>query len=366
MHNKKYWVAFGAIEKISSAFIKCVYDYCEHDIERAWNISVQELKLVDGLKSKSVENFIEERNKINPDEKLDVMLSKSVDVLAFDDALYPELLKQIPNPPMTLFFKGNLSGCNFDRAFAVVGSRNISLGAKDNIKKIFKEFKNSDLLIVSGGAAGADTCAHEAAIENNMKTIAVLGSGFDKIYPAKNKRLFEEIVDNSGLLMSEYWMDFAPIAWRFPARNRIVAGMSYGTLIAEAALKSGALITANLALEFGRELMCIPGAINNPNTQGIYKLLKQGAGIVTNAQDILDFMNWELCLQKSQQSENFSELSEFEREVLQIISKDCLTIDDIFNTLSIKEITLPELMTLLTTMEISGYIKTDELGRYTI
>ena len=194
MHSKQYWVAFASIEKIGSAFIKKVYDYCEHDIECAWLLGDLELKHISGLPRKSVEAFLELRSKVKPDEKLEELYSKNTDVLTYEDKNYPKLLRQIPNPPMTLFFKGNLEVCNFERAFAVVGSRSISNYAKDNIKRIFSNFKNCDLTIVSGGAAGADTVAHEVALENNLPTIAVLGSGFDKIYPAKNKKLFEKIM----------------------------------------------------------------------------------------------------------------------------------------------------------------------------
>lgn len=135
-------------------------------------------------------------------------------------------------------------------------------------------FANTDICIVSGLASGVDTAAHVAALDNNLKTIGVIASGFDFTYPAANKDLYKQIENGGGVIFSEYYPTFEPLKFRFPQRNRIVSGLSYGTLVAEASIKSGALITANLTLEQGRELMCIPGLITNPNTEGIYKLLK--------------------------------------------------------------------------------------------
>ncbi len=129
---------------------------------------------------------------------------------------------------------------------------------------------------------------------NNLKTIGVIASGFDFVYPSANKDLYKKIEQGNGAILTEYFPTFEPLQWRFPQRNRIVSGLSYGTLVAEAAIKSGALITANLCLDQGRDLMCIPGLVSNPNTEGIYKLLKQGATMVTCASDILNALNWEI------------------------------------------------------------------------
>ena len=178
--------------------------------------------------------------------------------------------------------------------------------------------------------------------------------------------MFQQIIENSGVVMSEYLPDSPPIAWHFPLRNRIVSGLSHGVLIAEASLNSGALITANIALEQGREVMCIPGSISNPNTQGIYKLVKQGVPIVTNSQDILDIMNW--CIEIAQESKSSQpkDLNEIEQEIYDIISKDNLTIDEIFNTLTNKSVDFSKLMIMLTNLEIKGLICTIEGNRYKV
>ena len=226
------------------------------------------------------------------------------------------MLKEIYNPPAVLYYKGDLSRINFNKTLAVVGSRKSSTYAKDALKLILSGLKNTDITIVSGLAAGIDTAAHNLAIEFGLKTVGVIASGFDYTYPASNKKLYEDIESEHGVIFSEYYPTFEPLKYRFPQRNRIVSGLSSGTLVAEASLKSGALITANLTLEQGRELMCIPGMITNPNTRGIYKLLKNGATLVTEANDILNTLDWEVQKQQNLDLKSTLELSEDETKVL--------------------------------------------------
>ena len=364
--NEKYWVAFASIETIGAGFIKKVYDYCCGDIERAWKISLSELKEIEDLRRTYVDTFCQMRNKIEPEKLLEEVESSQIKLMCFDNDDYPEYLKNIHNPPMVLFYRGDFSRINLARTFAVVGSRNISLGAKDNLKNILKGFTNSDLTIVSGGAIGADTCAHMCALEYNMPTVSVLGSGLNNLYPKQNKEMFQKIIDEAGVVMTEFVPSSPPINWHFPMRNRIISGLSHGVLIAEASIKSGALITANIAIEQGREVMCMPGAISNPNTEGIYKLVKQGIPIVTNSQDILDVMEWKLKLEKPSKSTQAVELQGTEKEIYDIISKDSLTIDEIFNTLTNKSVSFSDLMILLTTLEVRGFIHTVEGNRYKV
>ena len=285
--KNKFWIAFSAIEQIDSPFIHRLYNYFG-DIEEAFNAGLNELSQVDGLSVKRAETFLRERDKIDPDKAIFGVENRGVNYLTLEDDNYPKMLKQISDPPAVLYYKGDLFNCNLDRTVAVVGSRKSTYHAKEAVRKILSELTGTDICIVSGLAAGIDTTAHETAMDNGLKTIGVIASGFDFIYPSSNKRLYEKIEKENGAVVTEYYPTFQPLKFRFPQRNRIVSGLSYGTLVAEASLKSGALITANLCLEQGRELMCIPGLISNPNTEGIYKLLKNGATLVTQAQDILD------------------------------------------------------------------------------
>ena len=357
--KNKFWIAFSAIENIDGSFIHRLYNYFG-DIEEAFNANLHELSQIDGLSVKKAETFLRERDKIDPDKALYAIENRGIDYVTLEDDNYPRMLKQISDPPAVLYYKGDLFGCNLERTVAVVGSRKSTYHAKEAVNKIISELVGTDICIVSGLAAGIDTSAHNSAIENNLKTIGVIASGFDFIYPTSNKPLYEKIENGKGAVVTEYYPTFQPLKFRFPQRNRIVSGLSYGTLVAEASLKSGALITANLCLEQGRELMCIPGLISNPNTEGIYKLLKNGAALVTKAEDILEALNWEIK-PAEQLKINLEGLSSTEEKILDAIEVEEKNADEL--ALETK-IDIDELLTTLTTMELKGIIKQVTGDRY--
>jgi DNA processing protein len=236
----------------------------------------------------------------------------------------------------------------------------MSRNAQDSLKKVMSGLAGTDLCIISGLATGADTAAHRFALDNGLKTIGIIGGGLDNLYPTSNKTMFEEIINGRGAVMTEYYHSFEPLPFRFPQRNRIVSGLSYGTLVVEAALQSGALITANLTLEQGRELMCIPGIITNPNTEGIYKLLKNGATLVTCAQDILEALNWEIK-SAEQLKMDLSELNADEQKVVEFLEIEEKGFDEILNQTGINT---NDLLILLTTLELKGIIKQTAGDRY--
>ncbi|MBQ8168569.1 DNA-processing protein DprA [bacterium] len=355
----KYWIAFSSMEQIDSRFIQRLYNYFG-DIEHAFNASIGELSQIDGLNIKKSETFVTLRNKTNPDKVLDQVTNKGIKYITLDDEKYPKMLKNIADPPAVLYYRGSLDICNLEKTLAVVGSRKASYHAKEELDKIISQLAGTDICIVSGLAAGIDTQAHLSALDNNIKTVGVIASGLDFYYPTSNKHLYERIENGNGAVISEYFPTFEPLKFRFPQRNRIVSGLSYGTLVAEASLKSGALITANLTLEQGRELMCMPGLISNPNTEGIYKLLKNGATLITSAEDILNALNWEIKSSQSQQLElpilNDSELKIF--NALEIEEKG---VDELA---SITGLNIEDLLTDLTTMELKGIIKQVSGDRY--
>lgn len=357
--KSKYWLAFSSIEQIDSRFIQRLYNYFG-DIEVAFNASLGDLSQIDGLNIKKAEAFITLRNKISPDRVLNEITSRNIKYLTFEDEKYPQMLKNIENPPMILYYKGNLDDCNLNKTLAIVGSRRASYNAKEELNKIISQLNGTDICIVSGLASGIDTQAHISALENNIKTIGIIASGLDFYYPTSNKYLYEKIENGNGAVISEYFPTFEPLKFRFPQRNRIVSGLSYGTLVAEASLKSGALITANLTLEQGRELMCMPGLISNPNTEGIYKLLKNGATLVTSAQDILNALNWEIKTEKSSQLK-LSDLSENETKIIEALEIEEKGIDEL---LLLTKMNLEDLLTDLTTMELKGIIKQVSGDRY--
>lgn len=357
MSKSKYWIAFSSIENIDSEFVLRLYNYFG-DIEAAFNADESEFKNIDGLSIKRAENFVKVRKNLNIDEKYELVIKRGIDFLTYDDEKYPTLLKEIYNPPAVLYYKGDLNRINFGKTLAVVGSRRASTYSKDSLKKVISGLANTDITIVSGLASGIDSAAHQLAIDNGLTTIGVIASGFDYTYPASNKYLYEKIEQESGVIFTEYYPTFEPLKYRFPQRNRIVSGLSYGTLVAEASIKSGALITANLTLEQGRELMCIPGLITNPNTEGIYKLIKNGAAIVTETEDILSTLGWQIEGQMSLKLDTNIELSETEAKILDTLNIEEKTFDEIQGETSIET---DALLTDLTMLELKGIIK--KVGR---
>lgn len=358
--KRKYWIAFSSIEQIDSSFIQKLYEYFG-DIEAAFNASLAQLKQIDGLSVKKCENFLKHRDKVDIDRTFTNVETRGINFLTLEDENYPKMLRQISNPPAVLYYKGKLFECNLDKTLAVVGSRRASTHGKQDLKKILSELAGTDICIVSGLASGIDTVAHTCAIENNLKTIGVIASGFDFTYPASNKTLYQNIENGYGAILSEYYPTFEPIKFRFPQRNRIVSGMSYGTLVAEASLKSGALITANLTLEQGRELMCIPGLISNPNTEGIYKLLKNGATLVTESSDILNALNWEIKTDTKGEQLTLPMLTPDEEKIYKNLEIEEKGVDEL---LALTKLKLDDLLINLTTMELKGIIKQSGGDRY--
>lgn len=349
----KYWIAFSKCD-FDSRFTVSAYKHFG-SIKEAWHASCAEISEIENLTLKKINTMNERKRKVNPDEAIDEILSRDLDVITYEDERYPELLKQIDNPPASFFIKGDFDSCNLNKALAVVGSRKASHYIIEILAKLVKDLPSKDITIISGLALGTDACAHKAAIESNLKTIAVLGGGFDKIYPAANKKLFEQIIDGNGAVISEYYPTVEPMAWQFPHRNRIVSGLSQGTLVGEAAIKSGALITAELALEHNRELMCVPGLITNPNTEGPHELIKSGANLVTKASDIMNCLKWEPELvSQEREVEIKTKLLDNEQEVYKILNLEPMAIDTIIQKTSLDT---ANLMVILTSLELQGIIK---------
>lgn len=212
-------------------------------------------------------------------------------ILTLADADYPQALLTADDPPILLYAKGNVALLNRP-AFAIVGSRNATKQGEANASAFAATLAGAGLTIVSGLAAGIDAAAHRGALQEAGSTIAVIGTGIDRIYPARNEALAREIAE-AGCIVSEFPLGTPPLAANFPRRNRLIAGMARGCLIVEAAKQSGSLITARLAVEAGREVFAIPGSIHSPQSKGCHALIKQGAKLVESAQDILEELHWE-------------------------------------------------------------------------
>ncbi|MCK8046819.1 DNA-processing protein DprA [Shewanella sp. 1CM18E] len=210
-------------------------------------------------------------------------------LICLDDPLYPPLLKQINDPPAVLFLKGHINTLLLP-SIAVVGSRNATLGGKKVAYELSEQLATNGICVTSGMALGIDGAAHQAAIDSAKSSIAVLGTGIEVIYPKRHRSIYHDI-QNEGCLLAEFWPDVKPFAGNFPKRNRIISGLTMGTLVVEASVKSGSLITARLANEQGREVFAIPGSVLSGQSEGCHKLLREGAKLVESVTDILEEVN---------------------------------------------------------------------------
>jgi DNA processing protein len=228
----------------------------------------------------------------SPDwSKIEKIISLSTacqsEIVGFDNDLYPKLLKEIYDPPLVLFTKGN-SNLLGQPQIAIVGSRNSSVSGRDNALNFADQLAQHNLVITSGLALGIDAAAHKGALNNKGATIAVVATGLDSVYPSRHRVLAKDIMDNNGLILSEFVPGTPPKAGHFPRRNRIISGLSLGVLIVEATIKSGSLITARCAIEQNREVFAIPSSIQNAQAKGCHWLIKQGAKLVEEVADIVE------------------------------------------------------------------------------
>lgn len=267
---------------------------------------------------------------------------------------YPKILKEISNAPKQLYVRGRLPE-NHDMNFAIVGTRRASEYGKTLAFKIAKELTELGFNIISGLALGIDTQAHLGALAGNGKTIAVLGSGIDdtSIFPKENLKLVKTIIDSGGAVISEYEPEAKSEIWYFPERNRIVSGLSRGVLVVEAPEKSGALITAGLALEQNREVFAIPGSIFSKNSIGANNLIKKGAKMVTSVDDILEELNL-TNLKKEKEKNEKERLNPEEKLIFNIIEKEPIHIDKICE---IAKLPANRVLSIISVLEIQGIIK---------
>ena len=248
--------------------------------------SKQQLQSIHGVGPKIVNGILNHTDYAGAAQKeLEAVLKHQYKIVTLTDPRYPPLLSEIPDPPPILTYLGHLD--NQSPCLSIVGSRKATVYGLNTAKDLSSRLSRTGFQIVSGLARGIDAMAHKGALNANKKTIAVLGSGLNKIYPRENKRLFDAIA-STGTVFSEFKIDSDPIAANFPVRNRIIAGLSCGTLVVEAAKKSGSLITARLAGEYNREVFAVPGSIASSRSQGTHSLLKQGAKLVEDELDIVD------------------------------------------------------------------------------
>lgn len=350
----KFLNALNKINGLGPQKMKILLDFFG-DSQKIWEADFESLEK-SGIGRNISEKITFERKKINPDEEWEKLSKENIRIIDFKNPFYPPLLKEIPSAPYILYVKSNLEISELFKSpmIAIVGSRKMSSYGKQVAYSFSRELALAGISVVSGMALGIDAEAHLGALEAGGKTIAVLGSGLDdkNIGPKTNFNLSRKII-NSGALISDFPVGTESLPAFFPARNRLMAGLSLGTLVVEAAVSSGSLITANLALEFNREVFSVPGSIFSPSSEGTNELIKSGAKLVTGVKDILD----ELHLEKRKEMEKAREIipdSEEEKIILEKLGPEPVHIDNLVKLTKLKTATASSTLAM---MEMKGMAK---------
>lgn len=354
-HKHYYWLKLSFTYGVGvTTFLKLLQHFGSVE-----NIYQQDLLSLTKVVGKSLANTILTSNNEVAIEKNLLWVSESSNrhIITLEDDTYPVELAEIAQPPVLLFAEGNISLLK-NKKIAVVGTRHPTVYGVDNARNFSETLSGNGFTIVSGLAAGIDRYAHEGALksQNFASTIAVVGTGLDIIYPASNKNLFQQIREQ-GLILSEFPLGTPPINNNFPRRNRIVVGLSQACLVIESALDGGSMISANFALESGREVLAIPGSVHNPMAKGCHKLIKMGAKLCENAHDVLD----EIKFTYSKEEKTSTISGETEDYVLLAMGYDAVSIDILCQKLNI---VFGDLCAKLLELELDGKIVNCGNGRY--
>ncbi len=368
MDDLRYWLGFNLVRGIGPARMRALLDTFG-DVRTAWEAPADALRRA-GLDRRTLANLLKARRQVDLDRVLRRVEAVGAHVLTWDSPDYPALLRQIPHPPPVLFVLGELTPAD-EWAVAVVGTRKATVYGREVAHRLASELARHGVTVVSGLARGIDSLAHRAALEAGGRTIAVLGSGVDRIYPPENRELAREIVEH-GAVVSDYPLGTRPEASNFPPRNRIISGLSLGVVVVEAGLNSGAMITADFAAEQGREVFAVPGSILSPASAGCNRLLRDGAAVVTEVRDILETLHLQQ-VGEQQAARQLLPMSPQENAVWELLSAEPRHIDEIAREASMP---VAVVSSTLVMMELKGlarqvgtlhYVRAHEAqGHYTI
>lgn len=307
-----------------------------------------------GIDEKTAEEFTIFKHQVEPDRLLENLNKEKIKVLTIDDPAYPKLLKQIYDAPLLIYYRGDLKAFS-EFALAIVGTRKYTHYGQQVTEKITRDLVANGLTIVSGLALGVDAIAHSAAVEAGGKTIAVLGCGIDRqsIYPSQNRYLADKIEAHGGIILTEYPLGAMPLKQNFPQRNRLISGLSLGTLVIEAGEKSGSIITAMHALEQNRDVFAIPGSIYSAYSAGTNSLIKLGAKLVSGAGDILESLDLTQAVAYTENKKIIPESNE-EGLILSKLNYEPVHIDELVR---LTKLDASIINSTLTMMEMKGMIK---------
>lgn len=356
MDSKAYWIAFNQVSGIGPARLAALLKVCG-SVEAAWKAPIQRLKEAE-LDRRSLENLLQARRALDLEAELQRVQAAGVQVLTWDDAEYPANLRQIPLPPPVIYVRGTLLQQD-EWAVAVVGTRRASAYGREVAHTLATELARNGVTVVSGLALGIDAVAHQAALDADGRTFAVLGSGVDQLYPAKNRSLAKRILEN-GAVISEYALGTRPEANNFPPRNRIISGLSHGVIVVEAGKRSGALITARFAADQGRDVFAVPGSILHPGSAGCNNLIQDGAFPLLSVDDVLDQLNLER-IHEQQSVRQTVPPDPTEAMLLEHLSQEPRHVDEI-----VREVTISpaQVNSLLAIMELKGLVRQVGTLRY--
>jgi len=350
MSDIKYWVALNQVSQLGTVKFRRLEAYFG-DLGNAWNASLAELKEA-GIENKLAGEIVSARSRISPAAEVERLYRAGVKLANWHHPDYPPRLKEIPDPPPVLYFKGELLPSD-ERSVAVVGTRSPTAYGREAAARLASDLAGNDVTIVSGLARGIDSIAHQAALDSNGRTIAVVASGLDIVYPKEHTGLCQQI-EERGAVIGEYPLGVRPDARSFPRRNRLISGITLGTLVIEAGEHSGALWTVQRALEQNREVFCVPGSIFSPASRGTNSLIQQGAKLVANHQDILEELNLSVVthqieMRLAQEPEDANESA-----LLRHLDQEPLHIDDIRRRASLP---ITAVSSLLAMMELKGLVR---------
>ncbi|MGH7817700.1 MAG: DNA-processing protein DprA [Candidatus Binatia bacterium] len=316
-----------------------------------------ELEQVEDLRGEAIDGLINFRAWDEVEDELRRIRAAGITLLPFSDASYPARLRMIADPPPLLYVKGELSSAD-DKAVAIVGSRSASDYGRRVARDLARGLASLGFTVVSGMARGIDGMAHESALSSGGRTIAVLGSGVERAYPSEHDKLYRRISEN-GAVISELPVGTRPMAFNFPARNRLISGLSLGVVVVEATEKSGSLITASLAVEQGREVFAVPGEVGASRSRGAHRLIRQGAKLVENVDDILEEIAPQLLSRGGGAAHQAplalpEKAGADQRKVFTLLEAGALQVDEVIEKSALGA---PRVLEILLELELQGYVR---------
>lgn len=349
MDDKRFWVGFNLVRGIGAVRLQALINHFG-DAGSAWHGSPEELRAA-GLGSKVIERLLEVRRGVDLEKLWDKIVAQGICILTWEDDTYPPRLKEIEQPPPVLYVRGELLEEDFF-AVAVVGTRKVTPYGRQVTEELCAFLAANNVTVISGLARGIDAVAHSAALKAGGRTIAVLGSGVDYIYPSENRGLAEKMVA-SGALVSDYPVGTAPESTNFPPRNRIISGLSLAVVVVEAGETSGALITAEFAAEQGREVFAVPGNILAPQSKGTNRLVQNGALPLLTPQDLMQALNL-TRVGEQKAARKILPADAVEARLMDVLGNEALHVDEIQSQTGLP---VEKVSAALVMMELKGMVR---------